>query len=167
MLICTIWQDVYLASRISPWGENTFNFGMSSLTGGYVTTKTKAKRKYKKEGKRSAETRWPKKKKLIEAINVFRRFQEMCKLQIDLGYWVTMDFPTKHHINKILSLQYMDLNMIEKVYGKSLVREALGLIPACRSYIAFTKGEYNGKVDNKEQREGSGVEKVEVHEGQS
>lgn len=86
------------------------------------------------------DVRWPNRDKLAESVDAVWKFQQMCKLQLDLGYWVTMDFPTKHHINKILSVQYIEKAMVDKVYGSTLAKMALDLIPACRNFIAFTKG---------------------------
>lgn len=105
--------------------------------------------------KQSKKGEWPKRDKLSEAVDVFWRFQEMCKLQLDLGYHVTMDFPTKHHINKILSLQYMDKEIIEKVYGSELVSRALELIPGCKLYIGFTKEHESGKMENNRSKKDS------------
>jgi len=100
--------------------------------------------KYKREAVNKKRQDWPRKDKLEEAIDVMWRFKSMCNHQLDLGYWVTMDYPTKHHINKILSLQYMDAEVIRKVYGSKLAQRALELIPNCKLYIAFTK-EYDSK----------------------
>jgi hypothetical protein len=98
--------------------------------------------KRRRPNKTGKNVTWPKKDNLKDAVEIIWRFQSMCRHQLDLGYWVTMDFPTKHHINKILSLQYMDLEVIKQVYGEKLVQRAMSLIPACRHFVAFTK-EYN------------------------
>jgi hypothetical protein len=96
-------------------------------------------KKNKNKGGKKKEPSWPKRDKLRQAVDVIHTFQSMCRLQLDLGYFVTIDFPTKHHINKILSLQYMDLEVVRNVYGNILTEQALGLIPACKHYVSFTR----------------------------
>jgi hypothetical protein len=112
------------------------------------------KKKYNSEA-RKKEPSWPKRDRLRQAVDVIWRFQGMCKLQLDLGYVVTMDFPSKHHINKILSLQYMDKEAIESVYGKKLADQALKLVSACKHYVAFTR-EFNDDVLEKKKQEKTG-----------
>ena len=82
-------------------------------------------------------TQWPKREKLIQALDVFERFREQCKLQMDLGYWVTMDFPTKNHLNKILSFQYLDRDVAEKIYGSTLTARTYDMVPSAKNYIKF------------------------------
>jgi hypothetical protein len=80
---------------------------------------------------------WPKRNKLIEAIDVVWRFQQMCSLQLDIGNWATMDFPTKHHINRILSVQYTDTETLHLMYGKKLTEQAMEVLPVCKLYLQF------------------------------
>lgn len=95
---------------------------------------------------------WPKKEKLKEAVDVVYRFQQMCKHQLDHGHWATMDFPSKHHINKILSIQYMEHDFVSNVYGPGLLRQVKELIPVCRAYIEFVK-DYEYDVEKNETRQ--------------
>lgn len=88
---------------------------------------------------------WPSKDKLQEAVEVFEEFREICKLQMELGYWVTVDFPSKHHINKILSIQYMDKDYLDKHYGKGLINRAYSMIPYCKSYLSFIRESQNNE----------------------
>jgi hypothetical protein len=91
----------------------------------------------------------PKRNKLVESINVVQNFKSMCKHQLELGYWVTMDFPTKHHLNRILSIQYTDIKTVERIYGSGLAKAALKLVPSCKHYILFLK-EDNDRMENRE-----------------
>lgn len=95
--------------------------------------------KKKKRPRKKKEPRWPDRKLLTESVDIVWRFQKMCEFQLDIGNWVTMDFPTKHHINKILSLQYLEKDVIEAVYGPALSRQALELVPVCKAYLDFIK----------------------------
>jgi hypothetical protein len=110
------------------------------------------KKKNNNKGGNKKEPSWPKRDKLRQAVDVIWRFQGMCKLQLDLGYLITMDFPTKHHINKILSLQYMDPEVIENVYGKRLMEQALALVPVCQHYVAFTREFKDDELEKKKQK---------------
>lgn len=104
-----------------------------------------------KNRKKNRKPEWPQKDKLKDAIDVVHRFKEMCKHQLDLGHWATMDYPSKHHINKILSIQYMDPDFVKRVYGHGLYKQAKELLPACRAYIEFLK-DYEYNVDKDETR---------------
>lgn len=108
----------------------------------------KNKKKHKKESKLS----WPRRTNLIEAVDIFINFRELCVFQMDLGYWATVDFPSKHHINKILSLQYMDKKNLEDEYGSALIKQVFDLIPFCKSYVAFTRGIRNEDMESKKER---------------
>lgn len=92
--------------------------------------------------------KWPKREKLVDAVEVFERFRDMCVWEMDLGYWATVDFPSKHHINKILSVQYMDKDTLEAVYGTGLVKRIFELMPYCKHYVQFVRGR-DEKVGNK------------------
>lgn len=85
------------------------------------------------------EIRWPRKEHLIEALNIFESFREACKFQLDLGYWMTITIPSKHHLNKILSTQYIDKDLMLEVYGVNLTTRLLDTIPACKNYLSFIK----------------------------
>jgi len=93
----------------------------------------------KENEKESKSTYWPKKNKLVEALKVIEDFRLLCQFQMELGYWATTDFPTKHHLNKILSTQYMDKKLLEKVYGKGLAKRVNKLLPYCKHYASFTR----------------------------
>jgi len=93
----------------------------------------------KKKRARKKKPRWPDRKLLEESTDVMWRFQKMCEYQLDVGHWATMDFPTKHHINKILSLQYLETEVVEQVYGPVLSKRALELVPVCKKYLDFIK----------------------------
>lgn len=90
------------------------------------------------------EIRWPKKEHLIEALKILDDFRAACRHQLDLGYWMTITFPSKHHINKILSTQYIDQALMRDAYGEGLTNQLLESVPLCKNYIAFLK------VDNAE-----------------
>lgn len=103
---------------------------------------------------------WPNKKKLLEAVEMFENFREMCEMQFDLGYVVNMQFPSKHHINKIMSLEYLqeDPEVIRAAYGEALLERAIKLIPNCKAYVTWIRGAKRGDskvssvVSNKEHR---------------
>ena len=82
---------------------------------------------------------WPKKQQLKDALDVFENFRALCQYQMDVGYWATTDFPTKHHLNKLLSIQYMDKEMLCMAYGDGLVEKVFEMIPYCKGYIAFVR----------------------------
>jgi hypothetical protein len=109
----------------------------------------------KNQKKKDKGDQWPKREKLIEALEIFQNFRDMCQFQMELGYWATMDFPTKHHLNKILSIQYMDKKMLEEVYGKVLVKRTFDMMPYCKSYISFVKMVKKGNHANKKQNRNS------------
>jgi hypothetical protein len=81
----------------------------------------------------------PSKKSIEDAIKVIEDFRAVCRHQMDLGYWATVDFPSKHHINKILQLQYTDYSQIESVYGAGLSKRIKEMVTICKSYIAFLR----------------------------
>lgn len=110
------------------------------------------KQSNRKKKDRGIKSEWPRKDRLKEAVDAVYNFQQMCKHQMDLGHWATMDFPSKHHINKILSIQYMDHNVVNRVYGEGLLKQVKELIPACRAYIEFLK-EWKYDVEENETRQ--------------
>lgn len=89
--------------------------------------------------RRNNNKKWPKRDKLIEAIDTFENFRGLCKLELDLGYWATVDFPSKHHINKILSVQYMDRDILIGIYGKVLTNRVFEVLPHCKNYLKFLR----------------------------
>lgn len=93
----------------------------------------------KKQIRKKKDPRWPDRKLLAESVDIIWRFQKMCAFQLEIGNWVTMDYPTKHHINKILSLQYLEKDVVERVYGPALSNQALELVPVCKAYLDFIK----------------------------
>ena len=95
--------------------------------------------KNRNQTKKKKDPKWPDRKLLAESVDIVWRFQKMCAFQLDVGNWVTMDYPTKHHINKILSLQYLESDVVQRVYGSTLSSRALELVPVCRAYLDFIK----------------------------
>lgn len=83
--------------------------------------------------------KWPKKGKIVEALAIVRNFRDACKLQLDLGYPFKVAFPSKIHLNKILSIQYIERSIVENVYGIGLSREIYTYIPYIKNYIKFTQ----------------------------
>lgn len=104
------------------------------------------------KNRRKENNKWPKKEKLFQAIKVIENFRSMCRHQLDLGYWATVDFPTKHHINRILALAYLEKSLSEKIYGPSLVKRAEVLIPICKQYLLFVKDPVNEDIFKKTER---------------
>lgn len=92
---------------------------------------------------------WPKKEKLVDAVEIFEKFRDICIWEMDAGYWATVDFPSKHHINKILSIQYMDREVLEAVYGTGLIKKTFKLMPYCKHYVQFVKEDKDERVANK------------------
>lgn len=91
------------------------------------------------EENKNRKNSWPTRNKLQESIDVFEEFRAICKFQLELGYWVTLDFPSKHHINKILLIQYMDEETLNKNYGEGLIARAKYVIPFCKHYLAMVR----------------------------
>ena len=91
----------------------------------------------------------PSKKSVEEAIRVIEAFRAMCQHQMDLGYWATIDFPSKHHFNKILPLSYR-IEELDAMYGPGLARHIREIMPVCKAYTAFLRGP-NEKVESKGQ----------------
>lgn len=83
----------------------------------------------------------PSKKSVDDSIRVIEDFRELCRFQMDLGYRSTIDFPSKHHINRILHLSYRSRSDLLVEYGEGLVRHIYDITPSCRAYIAFLKGQ--------------------------
>ena len=81
----------------------------------------------------------PNKRSVEQAIKVIEDFRAVCRHQMDLGYWATVDFPSKHHINKLLGLQerYRKREDLVRMYGEGLVRHISEIMPSCKAYVAF------------------------------
>lgn len=94
------------------------------------------------DGKSKKEIRWPRKEHLVEALEVLDDFRAACRFQLDLGYWMTITFPSKHHLNKILSTQYIDKELMMDVYGEGLTKRLLETIPLCKNYLAFLRTDH-------------------------
>lgn len=90
----------------------------------------------------------PSRKSIEGAINVVEDFRAVCKHQLDAGYWATTDFPSKHHINKILPLQYIDQDELVNYYGNGLTRRINIMVSICKAYISFLREDHE-KVENK------------------
>lgn len=92
----------------------------------------------------------PSKRSIEEAIKVLDDFRAVCRHQLDLGYWATTDFPSKHHINKLLQLQYIPKEDVINFYGPGLSARVSNTINICKFYISFLREE-NDKLENKKQ----------------
>ena len=79
------------------------------------------------------------KKMLEDAIKRVEDFREACVWQLENGLWMTVDFLSKHHINRILSLQYRNKAELVEFYGEGLTDRALKTIPYCKAYVQFTR----------------------------
>lgn len=79
------------------------------------------------------------KRSLEDAVKRVEEFREACIWQLDNGLWMTIDFLSKHHINRILSLQYRNRKDLVDLYGEGLTDHALKMIPACKAYVSFTR----------------------------
>lgn len=96
----------------------------------------------------------PTRKSVEEAIRVFENFRDLCRLEMETGYWATTDFPSKHHINRLLQLAYRNRGDLLAAYGDGLTRHIDEIIPSCRAYVQFTR-------DPREQPEANNGQKVE------
>lgn len=81
----------------------------------------------------------PSRKSVEEAIRVIETFRDICRHQMDLGYWATVDFPSKHHISKILQMKYRNPADIRAFYGDGLARHIEEVMKVCEAYRAFLK----------------------------
>ena len=90
-----------------------------------------------KNKQRQIKPSWPRRERLSEAVDCAWRFQQMCLLQMNLGNWATMDFPTRHHLNNILAIQFLEEHIAQSIYGGELAQRAADLIPSCKAYLAF------------------------------
>lgn len=81
----------------------------------------------------------PSSKSVQDAIVRVEDFREACRWGLEQGLWATIDFPSKHHINKILTLQYKNKKDILDFYGPGLTDRALKVLPYCKAYVQFTR----------------------------
>lgn len=89
----------------------------------------------------------PSRESLKESIEIIRKFRDLCNLQLELGYWATADFPSKHHINKILQVQYRKYPDIIDYYGAGLGEAAISMVPICKSFLDFVKGKKPNNIN--------------------
>ena len=89
----------------------------------------------------------PSKKSVEDAIKIIDDFRAVCRHQMDVGYWATTDFPSKHHINKVLQLQYPNQEDLINYYGNGLTRRINSMVSICKAYISFLREDYE-KVEN-------------------
>lgn len=82
----------------------------------------------------------PSRGSIENAIDVIDNFRDLCKHQLALGYWATIDFPSKHHLNKILQMQYAVRSEVYATYGKGLSDRIFGMIEPCKAYLYFLRG---------------------------
>lgn len=92
----------------------------------------------------------PSRKSIEDAIKVVDDFRAVCRHQLDVGYWATTDFPSKHHINKILQLQYISKDELFDWYGQGLARRINSMISICKAYLTFLREDHE-KVENNKQ----------------
>lgn len=83
----------------------------------------------------------PSRRSVEDAIKVIEGFQAMCRHQMDLGYWATVDFPSKHHIGKILQMEWRDKAEVYRFYGDGLARHIYELLPVCQAYTRFLRND--------------------------
>lgn len=81
----------------------------------------------------------PSKKSVEDAIKRIDDFRTLCQFQMEVGYRSTIDFPSKHHMNKILQMQYRDKRDLIGIYGNGLVEKIFKMMPYCKSYIVFLR----------------------------
>lgn len=81
----------------------------------------------------------PNKRSLEESLIRFDEFRILCQFQMEVGYRSTIDFPSKHHINKILQMQYRDKKDLLDLYGDGLTERILETIPFCKAYVSFVR----------------------------
>lgn len=106
---------------------------------------------------KSANTKLPSKNSVQDSIQVVEKFRDICRFQLDLGYWVTADFPSKHHINRLLQLGYRSRSDLVESYGDSLTRYLLNaVVPMCRAYVQFTRDPFS--IDGKGAADGQKME---------
>jgi hypothetical protein len=91
----------------------------------------------------------PSKKSIDDSIKIIDDFRAVCRHQLDVGYWATVDFPSKHHINKILQLQYIHKDELHFAYGQGLARRINSMIHICKAYVAFLREEHEKMEDGK------------------
>lgn len=90
----------------------------------------------------------PSKRSIEEAIKRFEDFRSFCQYELDVGLWGTIDFPSKHHINKILQLQYKKQTEIVEFYGPGLADHINKVIPKCKAYVLFLRDGSNEQRNN-------------------
>lgn len=93
------------------------------------------------KGSKNHKVQLPNKKAIKESIDTVEEFRLLCKHMLDTGLWATVDFPSKHHINNLLQLQYRKTALLINKYGYGLTNRALEMIPYCKAYLTFTRGE--------------------------
>ncbi len=81
----------------------------------------------------------PSKRSVEESLGRFDDFRILCQFQMEVGYRSTIDFPSKHHINKILQMQYRDKKDLTELYGEGLVERIFATIPFCKAYVSFVR----------------------------
>ena len=91
----------------------------------------------------------PSKKSVDEAIKLIENFRDLCRHQMDVGLWATADFPSKHHINRLLQLGYRNRADLAREYGEGLARHIYEITPTCKAYVAFMRDANEQKVESK------------------
>jgi len=89
----------------------------------------------------------PSYKRVKEAINRINHFRDVCTYQMDVGYWMTTEFPSKHHFNTILQLQYRESKDLVDKYGLGITQIILDLVPICKTYLAFVRFSAGDKAE--------------------
>lgn len=109
----------------------------------------------KKRASSKKKLKLPSRKALKKSTDTVHNFREFCKHQMELGYWATIDFPSKHHVNNILQLQYRNRTDLLDFYGTALTEAALELVPTCKSYLEFLRGAKSEEVENPRHKDNS------------
>lgn len=105
-------------------------------------------------------TKLPSDRALREAIKAVEEFRLLCKFMLETGYWATVDFPSRHHINTLLQLQYRDVGELKKEYGLGLTRLALEELEKAKLYVEFLRDTHKEEEDGDNRKKSSGRKSV-------
>lgn len=84
----------------------------------------------------------PSKKSVEDALRVFEGFRELCRHQLDVGTWATVDFLSKHHLNRLLQFDWRSPTELNYAYGEGLTKRIrYELMPAIKGYAALVRSD--------------------------
>jgi hypothetical protein len=83
---------------------------------------------------------YPNREALKKSIDLLENLQTLCAFQLEVGLWASVDFPSRHHINRLLSLQYRPKQEVEHTYGEGFAARIYQSITLARAYLTFVKG---------------------------